>query len=148
MKALSIRQPWAWLIVRPDLISETVRLGASIVGDIKDIENRTWHTNFRGRFLVHASKGMTWDDYRWAATFAREAGVDVPAFDDLRRGGIIGSVELVDCVNTSSSRWYMGDKGFVLRDPKPLRFTPWKGQLGFYDVPYTESELSLEHEKA
>lgn len=40
MKALSIRQPWAWLIANGH----------------KDIENRTSHTNFRGDFLIHASK--------------------------------------------------------------------------------------------
>jgi len=38
MKAISIRQPWANLIVH----------------DIKPIENRSWKTNFRGRVLVHA----------------------------------------------------------------------------------------------
>ncbi|WP_229215634.1 ASCH domain-containing protein [Duganella sp. CY15W] len=41
MKALSIRQPWAWLIVN----------------GYKDIENRSWSTNVRGKVLVHASKG-------------------------------------------------------------------------------------------
>lgn len=39
MKAITIKQPWASLIV---------------VG-IKDVENRTWKTNFRGRVLIHAS---------------------------------------------------------------------------------------------
>ncbi|MDF0733587.1 ASCH domain-containing protein [Pseudomonas entomophila] len=119
MKALSIKQPWAWLIVHGG----------------KDVENRTWHTKLRGRFLVHASQGMTWDYYRWAAGFARQAGVDVPTFNELERGGIIGSVELVDSVDHSDSPWYMGDKAFVLRDPKPLPFTPLKGQLQFFDVP-------------
>ena len=40
--ALSIRQPWAWLIVNGH----------------KDIENRDWPTNFRGRLLVHAGQTM------------------------------------------------------------------------------------------
>ena len=43
MKALSIRQPWAWLIVNGH----------------KDIENRSWPTRFRGPVLIHAAKGMT-----------------------------------------------------------------------------------------
>ena len=43
MKALSIRQPWAWLIVNSH----------------KHIENCDWPTKFRGRFLIHASKGVT-----------------------------------------------------------------------------------------
>lgn len=118
MKALSIKQPWAWLIIRGG----------------KDIENRTWHTKFRGRFLVHAAKGMTWDYYRWARDFAKARGVEVPPFDGLHRGGIIGSVELVDSVDASDSPWYMGEKGFVLRDPRPLQFLPLKGRLQFFEV--------------
>lgn len=124
MKALSIRQPWAWLIIHGG----------------KDVENRTWHTKLRGRFLVHASKGMTKDEYAQAYQFFLESGAgqppfDFPAFEDLERGGIVGSVELVDSVDTSYSPWYMGEKGFVLRDPLPLPFTPLKGRLGFFDVP-------------
>jgi hypothetical protein len=56
-------------------------------------------------------------------------------FVDLERGGIIGSVELVDSVETSDSPWYMGQKAFVLRDPIPLPFRPHKGQLQFFEVP-------------
>ena len=40
MRALSLRQPWPWAILT---------LG-------KDVENRTWKTNFRGRVMLHASK--------------------------------------------------------------------------------------------
>lgn len=119
MKALSIRQPWAWLIIHGG----------------KDIENRTWHTKFRGRFLVHASQGMTkneWCDTYW---FCHSRGLPVPpSLNELQRGGIIGSVELVDSVDHSESPWYMGDKGFLLRDPKPLPFAPLKGRLGFFEV--------------
>ncbi len=118
MKALSIRQPWAWLIIHGG----------------KDIENRTWHTSYRGRFKVHAAQGMTKHDYEFACNFAAKLGVQVPAFEDLQRGGIIGTVELVDSVNHHASPWYMGEKAFVLRDPKPWPFIPMKGRLGFFDV--------------
>lgn len=119
MKALSIRQPWAWLIIHGG----------------KDIENRSWHAKLRGRFLVHAAKGMTNDEYIHAAAYARSIGVKVPPASELERGGIVGSVELVDSVNSHDSPWYMGEKGFVLRNPEPLPFKPLKGQLGFFDVP-------------
>lgn len=124
MKALSIRQPWAWLIIHGG----------------KDIENRTWHTKFRGRFLVHASAGCTRKQWAEAVSFALEAGLikhpsEVPTIDELQRGGIIGSVELVDSLDTSDSPWYMGEKGFLLRNPKPLPFSAYKGQLGFFCVP-------------
>jgi hypothetical protein len=62
------------------------------------------------------------------------------SFDRLPRGGIIGSVNLVDCVrrDETDSPWFQGAYGFVLRDPKAFSaedFVPYKGQLGFFDVP-------------
>lgn len=135
MKALAIKQPWAWMIIRPDLTGVMARKIATASGEIKDLENRTWHTNFRGRFLVHASKGLTRQEYWTAHDFAVHLGVIAPPMEELQRGGIIGSVELVDSVDDSDSDWYMGEKGFVLRDPRPLPFIPLKGQLGFFDVP-------------
>lgn len=135
MKALAIKQPWAWMIVRPDLTDMVARKIAAESGEIKNLENRTWHTNFRGRFLVHASKGLTRQEYWRAADFAAHLGVIAPPMEELQRGGIIGSVELVDSVDDSDSDWYMGEKGFVLRDPRPLPFIPLKGQLGFFEVP-------------
>jgi ASCH domain len=40
MKIISIRQPWAGLIV----------------SGLKDVENRTWPTRYRGPILIHASQ--------------------------------------------------------------------------------------------
>jgi hypothetical protein len=120
MKALSIRQPWAHLIVHAG----------------KDIENRDWFTRLRGRILVHAAKGMTRDEYADVREFCDRSGnAIVPDFDALQRGGVIGSVEIVDCVEHSESRWFFGRYGFVLRDPRPLPFIPYKGSLGFFEVP-------------
>lgn len=134
MKALSIRQPWASLIV----------LG------FKDIENRTWMTRERGTILVHASKGMTRAEHEDAIDFAVDAIRSDPrhagkketttlralgfAFEDLQRGGIIGQVDIVDCVRFSASPWYTGAFGLVLANAKPLPFQPLKGALGFFEV--------------
>lgn len=127
MKALSIRQPWAWLIIHAG----------------KDIENRSWRTHFRGRFLVHASAGCSRAEYEDACQVACELEwlfelkvSTPPPFEQIQRGGIIGSVELVDCVGQSDSVWCSnGNFGFALRDPIPLPFRPYKGQLGFFEVP-------------
>jgi hypothetical protein len=121
MKALSIRQPWAWLIVNGG----------------KDIENRDWYTGFRGRFLIHASKGMTRDEYASAVDDALgiDDRIDIPAFDALERGGIIGSANLVSVVSNSPSLWFCGRYGFELRDVLPCEFRPYKGALGFFEVP-------------
>ena len=121
--ALSIRQPWAWLILNAG----------------KDIENRDWPTNFRGRVLIHASKSCTKAEYEDAIEFMEmrhldHLGVSFPAIDQFQRGGIVGSVDIVDCVTESDSPWFMGHHGFVLRNPRPLPFAPWKGRLGFFNV--------------
>ena len=122
MKALSIRQPWAWLILHGG----------------KDIENRTWRTNVRGTILVHAAKGMTKQEYY---DVAQMVGPDfrLPAYEALQRGGIVGKVEIVDCVTHSISPWFFGPCGFVLRNPQSTEFRPYRGELGFFDV--TEERL-------
>lgn len=123
--ALSIRQPWAWLIIHGG----------------KDIENRNWPTRFRGRLLVHASKGMTREEYRQCARFivsdSRIAHLiqSLPPMEELPKGGIVGSVDVIDCVTESGSPWFVGDYGFVLRKPRAEEFFPIKGTLGFFRVP-------------
>lgn len=118
--ALSIRQPWAWLIMHAG----------------KDIENRSWPTRYRGRVLIHASKGMAQVDYDNAAFTLNS--IDrltlLPAKHELQRGGIVGEALIVDCVEDSRSPWFCGRYGFVLSNPKPLPFYPLKGQLGFFKV--------------
>jgi hypothetical protein len=49
-------------------------------------------------------------------------------------GGIVGQAELVGCVTESSSRWFCGPYGFVIRDARPLPFKPCRGALGFFKV--------------
>jgi hypothetical protein len=120
VKALSIRQPWAWLILNAG----------------KDIENRDWPTSFRGRFLIHAGKGMTRDEYQNGMDTLNEIDdlLLMPPFESLARGGIVGAAVLVDCVRKSESPWFFGRYGFELRDAMPLPFRPYKGALGFFEV--------------
>lgn len=125
---ISVRQPWAWLIIHAG----------------KDIENRDWKDwnpglKVRGRVLIHASQGMTrmeYDDVRefFYCDIDSPHGLTLPKFEALERGGIIGSVEIVDVVTMSNSPWFFGPKGLVLRDPQPLPFYRCKGQLGFFRI--------------
>jgi hypothetical protein len=121
LPCISILQPYAWLIVNGH----------------KDIENRTWPTKFRGRILIHAGKAysrLEHDDY--AAEFAEDFGIQLPAFDDMPRGGIVGSATITDCVREHPSRWKMADcYGFVLKDQRVRPFIPYRGQLGIFRVP-------------
>jgi hypothetical protein len=127
--ALSIRQPWAWLIVH----------------GYKDIENRDWPTNFRGGLLVHAGQTLTRRYYAQTRGELDAAGLlplDMPAYEDMPRGGFVGWTRVVDCVTSHSSPWKtdypfegVESYGFVLADSCPIPFVPWKGRLGFFNVP-------------
>lgn len=118
--ALSVRQPWAWAILNG-----------------KDVENRSWRKpnpglNFRGRVALHASGGMTRDEYEDASDTIIGILGHCPPAHELQRGGIVGSVEIVDCVRVWSSPWFFGPVGLVLRDPRPCGFIVATGALGFF----------------
>lgn len=121
---LSIRQPWAWAIIHAG----------------KDVENRSWPTRFRGPFLIHASAGMTRAEYQdcretfetVGAVWGYPDGLVMPAFAALQRGGIVGSAEIIACVDDSRSPWFFGKYGFVIANARPLPFAPMKGKLGFF----------------
>lgn len=114
MRALSIRQPWAWLIVQ----------------GYKDIENRFWLTNYRGEFLIHAGKKL--DLSLEPIRYAMKLGIYLPR--NVFAGGIVGIAEITDCVASHSSEWFTGPYGFVIKNAKPLEFYPLKGQLGFFET--------------
>lgn len=124
--ALSVRQPWAWLIVN----------------GWKDIENRTWRTGFHGPVLIHAAKGMTEDEYRAACRFLAtdsrlvDALRALPDYGDFQRGGVVGMANLTECVEDSSSPWFVGPVGFKLTEARTLPFLPCRGALGFFRVDY------------
>lgn len=92
MKTITIKQPWASLIIE----------------GIKDIENRTWPTKFRGRVLIHSGVKIDqsyftekiWDIPLDVQKNGREA-----ILRGMPIGSIIGSVEIVDCVVNHPSIW-------------------------------------------
>ena len=119
MKAFSIRQPWAYAILKLQ----------------KDIENRDWYTNFRGRVLLHTGKRIDNDGIEDLIDMGM---CGLPKI--YRTGGIIGLIEIVDCVSKSDSKWFFGKWGFVLKNPVCLPFFPCRGQLGFFEVDYNPEE--------
>ena len=117
MRALSIRQPWAWLVVN----------------GYKDIENRTWSTNFRGRIYVHAGQRMVVGDYPGQREYIAETGIVIPSH--LARGAIVGEVTINGCLTVADSPWFCGPYGFTLADPVAYEVPiPYRGQLGFFPV--------------
>lgn len=129
--ALSIMQPWAWLIVE----------------GFKDVENRNWKpTNpglkFRGPIAIHAGKKIDKEPHSDVirginpATGYRDLeGNQYPACfgREVETGGIVGIAEICDVVTKSESDWFFGPYGFVIRNAKPIDFIPCTGQLGFFD---------------
>lgn len=124
-KALSIRQPWAWLIAK----------------GLKDIENRSWESNYRGDFFIHASSTMTNRDYSECLSYVEMLNRDqtvalpnitLPDKDILTLGGIIGAAYLSACVTHSDSPWFTGEYGFVIKNPRFIDFKPCKGSLKFF----------------
>ena len=129
-KALSIMQPWAWLIVN----------------GWKDIENRDWRTSHRGGVLVHAGKTIDQDAWQ-SLNRGRHPVTGEMVGDDVGMawaahhgnvliGGVVGQVEIVDVVSESTSPWFVGDYGFVLRNGQPLPFMPCRGSLGIRPFAY------------
>jgi hypothetical protein len=135
--ALSIKQPWAWLICK----------------GYKDIENRDWFigrkvasgmVNFTiqlpMRTYVHA--GLKPDVFEGQAEYLKERVSNTDWKRDFKGkslaqictfGAIIGEVDITACVTESKSPWFVGKYGFVLANPvlydKPI---PCRGQLGFF----------------
>lgn len=107
-RVLTIRQPWAHLIVE----------------GTKPVENRSWSTNYRGLILIHA--GQARDDEE-----ARDFGLDP---DRLDYGAIIGSAQLVDIVDDHPSPFFHGPCGWVLQKPQRLQPVPMRGKLSLWET--------------
>lgn len=115
---LSIRQPYAWLIVQ----------------GIKPVENRTWATKFRGRVLIHAGVTYAKRDHAYDLDVWGSRGF--PESREAMLGGIVGEAVIVDCVKSHPSQFFFGPYGFVLEQAKAYpRLIPYGGRLGFFGVP-------------
>ena len=76
MKALTIKQPWATLIMQCD----------------KRFEFRSWQTKYRGDLLIHAGKGIDKEAMKRLEKYLPK---------ELPYGKILGKVKLVDCIKMS-----------------------------------------------
>ena len=117
MKALSIKQPFAELILQGR----------------KKIELRKWKTNFRGEFLIHAPK------------IPDKKAMKAFGFTSLPCGCIVGKANLINVKKYNDKEEHRKDKkfhlasdfwgnyGFILNDIKRVKETSYKGKLGFWD---------------
>lgn len=108
--ALSVRQPWASLIVH---------FG-------KLIENRSWDTDYRGDLFIHASGQMNHGEYfnvrEWVMTHKLVSPEAFPALEDLPMGMIIGRTRIVD-TRSSPVSYELSSSGECLK--------PWEFSDGY-----------------
>ncbi len=158
MLCLSVRQPWASLIV----------LG------VKKYETRKWHREVRGRIGIHAAKAFPDSARRLCETEPFLGGLLVGGFRcpaDLPRQAIIGTVELLACrpaaevrirLPSEAAELLLGDfraSNWAYELARPIRLAraiSYPGRLGFFEVPdfeapdfkrYSRSSLpALEHQ--
>jgi hypothetical protein len=135
--ALSIRQPWAWLIVNGH----------------KTIENRSRNIgNFTGPVLIHASKACPLGEYYDVQEFLLKRGLRAQLAALLKdwenilkqTGGIVGMADITGHGNMEMhSPWWTGPYSYILENASVLPFQPCKGQLGFFPCTYEIGRTSV-----
>ena len=143
MKGLTICEPWA----------------SAILFGHKRAENRKWSTNYRGPLAIHAGKSRKWLDAEDPDEWPNLYGTDFPDVKAMQFGAIIGTCELVACVELAA--WRLGTPRFandptiraameshfaegpfvwVLKDVQFCAPLPYSGAMGLWDVPPSLAE--------
>lgn len=137
MKAITVRQPWAWAIMHGG----------------KGVENRTRNIagSYRGPIVIHAAK--TYDDWAAAELIESVTGELIPPFDcghaSETLGAALGLVNLwashpatpggFCCPNDFRhyKAWAMSDQWHLcLTNPHPFpEPIPYRGALGLWEFP-------------
>lgn len=127
--ALSVKQPWA----------------ALIVARVKTVEIRTWPAARRGRILIHAGKRPDDRPEAWAHVTTPELRAAAALL-----GGVVGEAELVWCREYATAEAFAADAGehlnapdwfapprlygFEFRAARPVEFRACKGLTMFFRV--------------
>lgn len=136
VKAISVRQPWAWAILHAG----------------KRHENRgpTWaRAKIPPVLALHAAKGCTREEYADAVDTIQAIvpGIVVPLLAELPRGGLVGLMRMgptVQCerrlIIHPETPWFFGPVGLTILEAAAFPFVPMKGMLGLFDTKGTEAE--------
>jgi hypothetical protein len=129
MKALSIKQPWAWAFLHG-----------------KDVENREWRylPKYKGPILIHASKTFDREGYVWLSEHCNLLDIPEMSFPDEQdfflkmngfgTGGVVAMGYMTGAVRRSESPWFFGPVGLLINQVRKIDFIPWRGQLGLFDI--------------
>jgi len=137
MKILTVRNPWAWLIIHGG----------------KDVENRSTNIagSYRGPIAIHASLRDNQDSWNlFLSSRPDRAFLKSEIEKTAVYGSIIGVVDLVDVHNShddvaegfssdpgpTCSEWAMPTERFhlVLNNPRAINPIPYRGFLGLRDI--------------
>lgn len=122
MKAISVRQPWAWLIIHGG----------------KTIENRTQPWAYRGPVAIHAPARVDWTAFGDPRVPGPLAGC-TRQHPSWRTSAIIGIADLVDAhpeTRGCCPPWGEADAiHLVLAQPRPITPIPCRGHLGLWTPP-------------
>lgn len=136
MKAITIIQPWATLLAT----------------GTKQFETRSWNTNQRGLFAIHASKRTKVSDAAFSALYDEIHEVfdhlHLSSPNDLAYGAVVGAARLVACHSTDELWKNVTETELNLGDWSPNRFAwdfreayllptalPYRGQQGIWEFP-------------
>lgn len=127
-KALSLKQPIAWLIANNYLL----------------VDDRTWGTQYRGTIMIHASKGLYQEYYDYLKL---NTDIPLPNKDKLEYGGIVGIAKLILCcrpkelpsnIQINQRAHFNGVHqehfGFLFEKANPIALIPCRGKLGIFEI--------------
>jgi len=125
-RALTLIQPWGWLVAN----------------GLKNIENRPAgfsHKSFRGDFWIHAGLKDDPAHLLAAVELADRFGIKIPSLvGPANFGCIIGRASIYDIIppGNSGERWHFPEQwGFRIRNARPVTPVPCRGYQGFWGVP-------------
>jgi hypothetical protein len=135
-KALSFKQPVAWLIANGYLL----------------VDDRSWGTHYRGTVLIHASKGLYQEYYDYIKS---HTDIPIPGRDQLESGGVVGIARLLICCRpgelpsgtSREQRMHFGGVsqqhyGFLFEQATPLALMPCPGKLGLFEIDMAALKLA------
>jgi len=134
MKVITIKQPWASLIM----------------SGLKRFEFRSWKTNYRGDVLIHAGKGI---DKEAMQRLSKYLPNNIPI------GKILGKVTITDCIPMNddfakmlskenneiyTSHSFSNNYAFKIENVEPFnKQIEVKGKLGFWNIDLDEDKIKM-----
>lgn len=140
MKAISLWQPWASLIMMGQ----------------KHFETRSWATPYRGDLVIHAAKHWDMESYHdfYMKFFPMFAAFGITSHKQLPFGAAICMCTLADCLSTSQVIRVIGETEKLCGNYQPGRYAwkltdivpfdapvPYRGEQGFFEYDYAKRKV-------